>query len=59
MKEKYYIMDESDRPYEGDENPFLHSEEDEKFDKMMAERFHLEPREQILKDGVMDLAITA
>lgn len=54
-KENYLFMDESDRPYEKKENSFLYSKKDEEFDNMIIEKFDLEPRSQIRKDGVLDI----
>ena len=54
-KENYLFMDESDRPYEKKENSFLYSKKDEEFDNMIIEKFDLEPRSQIRKDGDLDI----
>lgn len=36
-----YFMDKTSIPYEDDQNPFPRTQEDDEFDKMIIEKYHL------------------
>ena len=40
-----FVMDETSVPYEQNENPFLETIEDEEFDEMISNKYHLITKE--------------
>ena len=40
-----FVMDETSVPYEQNENPFLETKEDEEFEEMIINKYHLITKE--------------
>ena len=41
-----FFMDETSTPYTDSENPFVRTKEDDEFDKMIIEKYHLTTKER-------------